>query len=89
MQNKPLNPSQNDTSGNSIDYPYQLEKHPKIKGKCPQCGQPKVFRYYEDRNGNRIENAGICDRQSNCGYHAKPNNEQVKAIISQDTTLKV
>ena len=89
MQNKPLKPSQNDNSGNSIDYPYQLEKHPKVKGKCPQCGQPKVFRYYETRNGNRIENAGICDRQNNCNYHAKPNSEQVKAILSQETTPKI
>ena len=86
MQNKPLKPFQNDISGNSINYPYQLEKHPKIKGKCPQCGQSKVFRNYEDRNGNRIENSGICDRQSNCGYHAKPNNEQIKAINLQGTT---
>ena len=86
MQNKPLKPFQNYISGNSINYPYQLEKHPKVKGKCPQCGQPKVFRNYEDRNGNRIENSGICDRQSNCGYHAKPNNEQIKAINLQDAT---
>jgi hypothetical protein len=89
MQKEPLNPPQNNSSGNSNDYPFQLEKHPKIKGKCPQCGQTKVFRYYEDRNGNRIGNAGICDRQSNCGYHAKPNNEQIKAIISQESTPKV
>lgn len=89
MQKKPFIPPQNDSSGSSIDYPFQLEKHPKIKGKCPQCGHTKVFRYYEDRDGKRIENAGICDRQSNCGHHAKPNNEQIKAIISQESKPKV
>ncbi|MGN7887431.1 DUF6371 domain-containing protein [Dyadobacter sp. 22481] len=56
----------------SNEYPFRLEKHPKKKEACPSCGHPKVFRYYEDLNGNRLEDFGICDRQNNCGYHAPP-----------------
>lgn len=57
---------------NQNEYPFRLEKHPKKKGACPSCGHPKVFRYYEDLEGNTLESFGICDRANNCGYHATP-----------------
>jgi hypothetical protein len=63
-------------------FPYRLEKSPKKKGDCPECGHKNKFRYYEDQNGNRIQNAGKCERINECNYHAKPNQEQIKGIMS-------
>lgn len=56
----------------SNEYPFRLEKHPKKKGECPNCGHSKVFRYYEDLAGNRLEDFGICDRANSCGEHLPP-----------------
>jgi Domain of unknown function (DUF6371) len=64
-------------------FPYSLEKSPKKKGDCPQCGHKGKFRYYEDRNGDRIESAGKCERVNECDYHIKPNQEQIKGILTQ------
>ncbi|OUJ70176.1 DUF6371 domain-containing protein [Hymenobacter crusticola] len=55
---------------------YSLEKHPKPKGTCPQCQQKKVFRYFQDADGNRLdEQYGICDRAAKCGYDHRPSGE--------------
>jgi hypothetical protein len=70
------------------NFPYSLEKSPKKKGKCPQCEHEGKFRFYEDRNGNRIESAGKCERINDCDYHVKPNQEQIKGIFSQEFTPK-
>lgn len=66
---------------------YTLEKHPKKKGVCPNCGQSEVFRYYQDEEGNRIEQQyGRCDRENSCGYHLKPRKE--RSIVSAKYRLK-
>ncbi|MCA8831947.1 DUF6371 domain-containing protein [Hymenobacter pini] len=55
---------------------YSLEKHPKPKGTCPSCNQKKVFRFFQDEEGNRLdEQFGICDRQAKCGYDHRPSGE--------------
>ncbi|WP_022821888.1 DUF6371 domain-containing protein [Hymenobacter norwichensis] len=55
---------------------YSLEKHPKPKGQCPSCGEKKVFRYFQDEEGNRLdEQYGICDRQAKCGHDHRPSGE--------------
>ncbi|SHL27028.1 DUF6371 domain-containing protein [Hymenobacter psychrotolerans] len=55
---------------------YSLEKHPKPKGTCPNCSQKKVFRFFQDQDGNRLdEQYGICDRQAKCGYDHRPSGE--------------
>jgi hypothetical protein len=56
----------------SNEYPFRLEKHPKKKGECPNCGHSKTWRYYEDLAGNTLEEFGICDRVNNCGEHRPP-----------------
>ncbi len=52
-------------------YKFQLEKHPAIKGTCPQCKKQKVFRYYQ----NASKEFGICDRVNECGANFYPNSE--------------
>lgn len=55
---------------------YSLEKHPKPKGICPHCGEKKVFRFFQDADGNRLdEQFGICDRKAKCGYDYRPSGE--------------
>jgi len=56
----------------SNEYPFRLEKHPKKKGTCPNCDHNGVFRYYEDIEGKRLDDFGICDRQNTCGIHLPP-----------------
>ncbi|WP_309711364.1 DUF6371 domain-containing protein [Siphonobacter sp. SORGH_AS_0500] len=54
-------------------YHFVFERHPKKKGTCPGCGKKGMFRFYEDREGNRLsEDFGKCDRTSKCGYFAPP-----------------
>ena len=53
--------------------PYQFEKSPKKKGKCPSCGAPNSFRYYEKDGVRLSEEFGKCERINTCGHHAKPN----------------
>ncbi|WP_044173514.1 DUF6371 domain-containing protein [Flectobacillus major] len=56
------------------EYNFRFEKSPKKKGKCPKCGQANTFRYYEDQEGNRLdESLGKCERINHCGYHQIPN----------------
>ena len=52
-------------------YPFRFEKGSK-KGTCPQCGYTHKFRYYEDSQGNRLDDYGRCERTNACGYHAWP-----------------
>lgn len=66
---------------NVLSHSYQLEKHPKKKGQCPLCLHENVLRYFEDQNGNRITNTGICERKNSCGYHVRPNQEQFGSIL--------
>jgi hypothetical protein len=55
---------------------YSLEKHPKKKGQCPSCGQKGVFRYFQNEEGERLdEKYGICDRAAKCGFDYRPSGE--------------
>jgi hypothetical protein len=59
---------------------YQLEKHPKKKGPCPACGEKGVFRYYQNEEGERLdEQYGICDRAAKCGHDHRPSGELFKS----------
>ena len=88
MQKKNVKTPLGFTQFDVSNYPCRLEKHPKVKGGCPQCGSPKSFRGFEDRNGNNIPNTGICERKNSCGYEVRPNSEQIKGILAQPFTPK-
>ncbi|AXE16699.1 DUF927 domain-containing protein [Runella rosea] len=61
--------------------PYQFEKHPKKKGRCPSCGDPKSFRYYEKDGVRLSEEFGKCERTNSCGHHSKPNSPSISTTI--------
>lgn len=64
---------------------YALEKHPQPKGTCPGCGQKKVYRFFQDQDGNRLdEQYGICDRQAKCGHDHRPSGELFTAGPAPD-----
>ncbi|MDQ1085674.1 DUF6371 domain-containing protein [Siphonobacter sp. SORGH_AS_1065] len=82
-------------------YKFRYEKNKK-KGTCPACGKPGVFRYYEDLQGNRLnEDWGRCDREGKCGYQATPSGVVFEAdpnyipppepvvVFPEGTTLEV
>ena len=55
---------------------YSLEKHPKKKGPCPSCHEKGVFRYFQNADGERLdEKYGICDRAAKCGFDYRPSGE--------------
>lgn len=62
--------------------PYQFEKSPKKKGKCPSCGKQNSFRYYEKDGVRLSEEFGKCERTNSCGHHAKPNLPSFSTTIS-------
>ena len=56
-------------------YKYSLEIGSK-KFICPNCGEKTFVKYVENETNNYLsEDLGRCDRETNCGYHKKPNNE--------------
>lgn len=61
----------------TIKYKFRLEKSPKKKGNCPNCGARGEFRFYESvETGERVdEQFGICERRNNCGYSLYPTSE--------------
>jgi hypothetical protein len=88
MQKKNVKTSLGSARYGVSNPPYEYEKHPSKKGTCEKCGHKDEFRFFKDRNGNRIPNAGTCERKNNCGHHVLPNSEQIKAILSQPFTPK-
>ena len=88
MQKKNVKTSLGAARNGIPNYACRLQKHPKVKGGCPQCGSPKSFRGFEDHNGNDIPNTGICERKNSCGYEVRPNSEQIKVILAQPFTPK-
>ena len=72
------------------NYRYQLEKHPKKKGICPNCKHKGVFRFYEEiKTGKRLsEKYGICDRKNNCGYYLHPSLENLNNKKMNEINVK-
>ena len=62
-------------------FQYTLDKSSK-KFRCPECSK-KTFVRYKDVDGNYIsEDFGRCDREVNCGYFLKPEeNKQERPVF--------
>lgn len=59
-----------------VAYRWSLDRSPK-KYICPSCGK-KTFVLFVDTEGNFAPDIfGRCDREINCGYFARPDNERV------------
>lgn len=61
-------------------FKYTLEPYHGMKTRynCPNCGKKKCFVRYIDDEGNHVgDSVGRCNREMECGYHQKPNNNEV------------
>ena len=65
----------------------RFEKSPKKKGTCPHCKHPHQYRFYEDLDGNRLDEMfGKCERINECGHLCLPPNtksSKTKKIVLQ------
>jgi hypothetical protein len=62
-----------------MTYKYSLRSGSK-KDICPSCNKKTFVPYIQTETGNEVAIAGRCDRESNCGYFKKP--EDNEAITS-------
>ena len=55
---------------------YRFEQSPRKKGRCPNCGEPGEFRFYQDIiTGQRLDELyGRCERLNHCNYFNPPLN---------------
>lgn len=56
-------------------FKYSLAKKGKII--CDGCGKKTAVSYIETETGNQVQGAMRCDREQNCGYHKKPESNDV------------
>ena len=69
-------------------YKYSLEIGSK-KFFCPNCGKKTFVKYVENETNNYLsEDIGRCDRETNCGYHKKPNNEIIINNFKSETVVR-
>ena len=71
-------------------FKYSLEKT-SVKFLCPGCGKKTFVHYIDVEKNERLqESFGRCDREQNCGYHKKPEQEfstfQTKSIPEKKKT---
>lgn len=59
-----------------IEYRFILEPYKGMKTRftCPECGKPKKFARYIDKETNEYlgDKVGRCERSDNCGWHYTP-----------------
>jgi hypothetical protein len=71
------------------NYKYSLEKGSK-KFICPKCKLKRFVKYINQDNGDYLgDSIGRCDRETNCGYHFKPNQLINCETINIDATIKI
>ena len=85
-------------------YEWTLAKYdkskPQLKFTCPKCGYVKRFvRYNNSMTGEFLaEHIGKCDRETSCGYHAKPKEyfldnpetaKQYKQVFARRTQFQI
>lgn len=56
-------------------FKYGLAKRGKIV--CDGCGKKTAVSYIETETGNQVTGAMRCDREQSCGYHKKPESNDV------------
>jgi hypothetical protein len=68
-----------------MDFKYSLAKKGKVV--CDNCGKKTAVQYVENETGNFVPGAMRCDRESNCGYHKKPDSNPV-LVVSKDKIIE-
>tara|TARA_B110001452_G_scaffold227401_1_gene202270 strand:- start:3647 stop:4501 length:855 start_codon:yes stop_codon:yes gene_type:complete len=61
-------------------FKYELEpyKGQTSRHTCPNCNKKKSFARYIDNDGNYLgDDTGRCNSESSCGYHKKPESNEV------------
>jgi len=67
-------------------FKYSLAKRGKII--CDGCGKKTAVQYIETESGNSIIGAMRCDREEKCGYHKKPETNDVIFIPKREVIEK-
>ena len=64
------------------EFKYSLDKSSK-KFICPSCGKKRFVRYINQITNEYLEEAfGRCDRETNCGYHNNPKQNECISIVN-------
>lgn len=64
------------------EFKYSLDKSSK-KFICPSCGKRRFVRYINKITSNYLEETyGRCDRETSCGYHNNPKQNECIAIVN-------
>ena len=67
-------------------FKYQLAKKGKVI--CDGCGKKTAVQYIESDTGNLVSGAMRCDREQSCGYHKKPESNDVIFIPKSEVITK-
>ena len=64
------------------EFKYSLDKSSK-KFICPSCGKRRFVRYINQITNEYLEETyGRCDRETSCGYHNNPKQNECIAIVN-------
>jgi len=64
------------------EYKYSLDKSSK-KFVCPNCGKRRFVRYLNQITNEYLEETyGRCDRETSCGYHNNPKQNECISIVN-------
>lgn len=64
------------------EFKYSLDKSSK-KFVCPNCGKRRFVRYINQITNEYLEETyGRCDRETSCGYHKNPKQNECIAIVN-------
>lgn len=79
------------SQNNRNSFPYQLDWSSRKKTTCPSCNSKKRFTHYVYTESREIvhEDCGRCDREQQCGYHAKPKQFLSTDAIREISTVKI
>lgn len=67
-------------------FKYSLAK--KGKENCPNCNKKTFVLYLETETGNKMHGFGRCDREQSCGFHKKPESNDVVFIPKHEEVKK-
>jgi len=67
-------------------FKYSLAKRGKTI--CPNCNKKTFVLYLETESGKEMYGFGRCDRESNCGFHKKPESNDVIFVPKYEVVIK-
>ena len=67
-------------------FKYSLAK--KGKENCPNCNKKTFVLYLETETGNKMHGFGRCDREQSCGFHKKPESNDIVFVPKHEEIKK-